>query len=55
MGVTSGFSVPVLLKVRLPPTPGVVEVATTINVPNDMYMSDVLGALGSPLMSSAED
>lgn len=42
MGVSSALAVPVLLKVRLPPLPGVEAINTTINVPNDMYMSDVL-------------
>ncbi|KAK4701076.1 target of rapamycin complex 2 subunit MAPKAP1/AVO1, partial [Phenoliferia sp. Uapishka_3] len=42
VGVSSALAVPVLLKVRLPPAPGVETINTTINVPSDMYMSDVL-------------
>ncbi|KAM0756389.1 SIN1-domain-containing protein [Meredithblackwellia eburnea MCA 4105] len=42
MGVSSALAIPVLLKVRLPPAPGVEAINTTINVPSDMYMSDVL-------------
>jgi hypothetical protein len=43
MGVSSALAIPVLLRVRLPPAPGVDEINTTVSVPNDMYMSDVLG------------
>ncbi|KAI5478231.1 stress activated MAP kinase interacting protein Sin1 [Pseudohyphozyma bogoriensis] len=41
-GVSSSLAIPVLLKVRLPPAPGVQDIVTTVQVPNDMYMSDVL-------------
>lgn len=43
MGVSSALAIPVLLRVRLPPAPSVDEINTTVSVPNDMYMSDVLG------------
>ncbi|KAL8283256.1 hypothetical protein RQP46_006034 [Phenoliferia psychrophenolica] len=45
MAVSSALAVPVLLKVRLPPLPGVEAINTTINVPNDMYLTDVLDHL----------
>ncbi|GAA5958418.1 hypothetical protein JCM21900_002188 [Sporobolomyces salmonicolor] len=41
MGVSSALAVPVLLKVQLPPAPGI-SVNTTVQVPSDMYLVDVL-------------
>ncbi|GAA5918528.1 hypothetical protein JCM5296_000191, partial [Sporobolomyces johnsonii] len=41
MGVSSPLAVPVLLKVQLPPAPGI-SVNTTVQVPSDMYLVDVL-------------
>jgi len=47
MGVTSGIAVPVLLRVRLPAPAGAEldSVQTTLEVPSDMYLGDVLDLL----------
>ncbi|KAK4057465.1 Component of a membrane-bound complex containing the Tor2p kinase [Microbotryomycetes sp. JL221] len=41
-GVSSGMASVVTLKVRLPSAPGVDSMTTTLQVPSDMYINDVL-------------
>jgi hypothetical protein len=50
MAVSSALAVPVLLRVRVPTVPGQAADYMTVNVANDMYISDVLGE--SPSLSS---